>query len=293
MKKIWWIVSLACSVVFYAAAYQWPLEEIVLKKTFGEMKDRNFSCGILLGGAPQDVSAVEAGEVLFVHREEGDLSGIPSGLGNFIILEHERSLVSLYAHLDSLDGALYDGGSLGSGGYIGRTGSSGEAPGTQLYLEIVDKEFDRMVNPLHLLPPLNDSLSPVIEEVRVRMEESFSLEEVNSLPSGEGELYVTLYDPSQFLQFFRPMAPYRINIFANGEELFYQTFEAIEAREGTLMLVSQREQRSFNALYADKNQYRVGTYTFNPGETILEVIVSDFFGNETAKTYRLRILAGS
>ena len=294
MKKRHGIIIVLFCFSSIVMAYQWPVENVILMRTFGEGLERNFSCGILLSGGSQDVVAVEEGEVIFIQNREEDLSGIPSGLGNFVVLEHERSLVSLYAHLERLNEKLLGGGTLGAGDILGQIVNTGEASGAEFYLEFIDKEFNRMVNPLRLLPILNDSLSPVIEAVEVAMGEKFSLvEEDGEVPAGEGELFLTLYDPSRFHPFLRPTAPYRIALFINGEEFFYQTFEIIEAREGALKLITQKEQRSFEDLYADKNRYRVGKYIFNPGETFLEVIVSDFFGNETAKTYRFKVFAGS
>ena len=273
-------------------AYQWPVEDFILIKTFGDGLEGNFSCGVFLGGGPQDVAAVEDGDVIFIQDQDEGLSDLPSGLGNFVVLEHERSLVSLYANLYSLNGELLSGGSLKGGEPLGTIANTGEPSGVAFYLEMMDREFNRIVNPLRLLPLLEDSIFPVIENVEVVMEERFFLtEEGREVSSGEGELFAILYDPSQFHPFLQPTAPYRINLFINGEEFFYQPFEVIEARQGALTLITQKDQRSFQDLYAGKNRFRMGKYAFNPGETILEVIVSDFFGNETTKTYPVRILA--
>ena len=268
-------------------SFQWPRSDVVLIKTFGEQREKNFNTGLLLGGPLQEVRAIEGGIPVFIHQE-GDLSGIPSGLGNFAVLEHERGLVSLYAHLGDifLDNSL----SYREEGYVlGTTGSTGDAPGNQLFLEVVDKEFNRMVNPFLLLPPRRDSVSPVIESVEVNREESFFLGSAETLPAGEGKVFITLYDPSQYYPFFRPMAPFRISLFANGEEIFFQSFEAIEARKGTLYLVSQKNQRSHNDLYAGPYRYYAGSYVFNPGETKIEVIVSDYTGNTSTANFSVKV----
>lgn len=268
-------------------SFQWPLDEIVLMKTFAEPKEKNFNTGLLFGGPVQDVHAIEGGAPVFIH-EEGDLSGIPSGLGNFVVLEHERGLVSLYAHLDEL--SLDDQPAYVEEGFIlGTTGTSGDAPGNQLFLEVVDKEFNRMVNPLLLLPPRRDTLPPVIESVEVYRDQSFLLGSTDVLPAGEGRVFITLYDPSQSYPFFRPMAPFRISLFANGEELFFQSFEAIEARKGTLYLVSQKGQRSFSDLYAGPYRYYAGSFLFNPGETRIELIVSDYTGNTAKANFSVKV----
>jgi len=268
-------------------SFQWPLEEVILMKTFGEPKENNFNTGLLFGGPAQEVNAIEGGTPLFIH-EEGDLSGIPSGLGNFIVLEHQRGLVSLYAHLNEL---FPDGqpSYVEEGFVLGTTGDSGDAPGNQLFLEVVDKEFNRMVNPFLLLPPRRDTLAPVIESVEVYRDQPFILGATDVLPAGEGRVFITLYDPSQHYPFFRPMAPFKISLFANGEELFFQSFDAIEARKGTLYLVSQKSQRSYSELYSGPYRYFAGTFLFNPGETKIELIVSDYAGNTAKANYSVKV----
>ncbi|MBI9103265.1 MAG: M23 family metallopeptidase [Spirochaetales bacterium] len=271
------------------SAFEWPVDEVVMKNTFGEKSGRDFNTGITLGGPRQAVHSADFGEIVFYYNEDEEF--LPSGLGNFIVVEHPRSLYSIYSHLES--------GYFGSpGGYeltpedtLGWVGNTGDATGLQLNLEIVDLEFDQMVNPLNLLPPKSDKSAPVVDGVWIFEDEWKVLEDGQSLLPGERELFVSVWDQSVELPYFRPMAPYKLNVFTNGEEIFYQAFEAVEAKEGVLYLVSKQDYRSFSNLYNDEGYIRIGSYTFNPGETILEVVASDYRGNKEFYNISIKVSA--
>jgi len=283
--------------VFSLPAFQWPVDQVVLKQTFGEADEGAFNTGLTLGGGRQEVKPISDGEVLYYYRDEQGPGAIPSGLGNFVVLEHERSLFSVYSHLEPdspvLEGTRSLTGVTGDS-VIGYVGLSGDAPGRELNLEIVDLEFNQMVNPLKLLPPLKDTTRPVVEGVFFRQRGEWEpLAEGMSLAAGEKELFISAYDQSESVPYLRPMAPFRISVFANGEEIFYQTFEAVESRDRELYLVSRQDLRSFRELYADDRHIRIGILKLNPGETILEIIVTDYRGNRSLRNLKFRVLPES
>ncbi len=284
------IFGILIIVLFPLLGFEWPVDEIVLKKTFGEDYGGIFNSGITLGGGRQEVSSVDAGEVIFYFSEHETSIGFPSGLGNFVVVEHKRSLYSIYSHLEEIMMHVDTDYKITSADTLGWVGDSGDAPGLQLGLEIVDLEFNQMVNPLKLLPPRADSSRPVIAGLWMADDGWKLLEDGESLFPGEREIFISVYDQSGDVPYFRPMAPYKINVFANGEEIFFQTFESIEARNGELFLITKQNFRSFSQLYNEEGFIRLGNYTFNPGETIFEIIVSDFRGNKTFSNIDLQVV---
>lgn len=78
----------------------------------------------LPAGTP--VEPVEAGRVVF--------SGVQSGYGQVVVVDHGEGVRSVYAHLQSR--SVDVGQEVGSGTVIGRVGSSGRATGPHLHLEI-------------------------------------------------------------------------------------------------------------------------------------------------------------
>ena len=271
-------------------AYQWPVENIVLKQTFGENNNGSFLSGISLGGNRQSVRPVEAGEIVFYFNEEQEYAPLPSGLGNFVVVRHDRNLFSMYSHLEMLpDFSLDKNAVLGLEDSFAFVGQSGEAMGLQLNLEIIDLEFNQLVNPLKILPPLRDTIRPTIGEVFINQGGWVPLQNAGSIIPGVYDVAVEIYDQSQWVRYSRPMAPFRINIFINGEEIFFQIFDALESKNGKLYLVSRQAQRSFNELYTPEGNIFAGHYNFAPGEAGIEIIVTDFQENRTVKNLKVLV----
>lgn len=56
--------------------------------------------------------------------------------GNFVKIEHENGFSTLYAHLEYVDGSIYDGKYVNKGEVLGYMGESGNAYGRHLHFEV-------------------------------------------------------------------------------------------------------------------------------------------------------------
>jgi hypothetical protein len=275
-------------------AFNWPLDQVILTATFGEHRGDHFHAGIDLGGGEQSIYPISPGELVFYYREGEDYSSLPTGLGNFLVLQHQGAIRSLYAHLaeGSIDpqSRLYD-----RGRPLGMVGSSGYSSGIHLHLTIIDSEMGTIINPLLLLPPLSDGQAPEIREVyllngqdRIDLENGIAVQGIGT----EGELFATIYDLREDVSFLWRLAPYKVFLAQDGREISAFTFDSLHSTqpESTQQLVLLNTMKSFTEIYESPWRLSLGKIKLVPGETTVTVFASDFAGNESFKEYTLIVL---
>jgi len=274
--------------VFNINAFQWPVSEISVLASFGQNEFGCFLKGINLGGSSQDVKALDSGELVFYsHQGESPLD-LPSGLGTYVIYQHDNGIRSLYGHLqdnsihtDKLIVSLED--------LIGKTGNTGMDPGSMLYLQLIDTEFKKYINPLLSLPLLNDQLKPRIKNVYLLSRgKKIILNSKTNIKSGVFGLVADIRDSGANTGFYNPIAPFLISLYLNGENLANISFESLKVVDGN-MLLQESDGISFEKLYKNDWEYFLGEFEFNPGDIMIEISVKDFSGNEGVKLIPLKI----
>jgi hypothetical protein len=275
-------------------AFDWPLDQIVLTSTFGEHRGDHFHGGIDLGGGDQPIYPISPGELVFYYREDEDYTSLPTGLGNFLVLQHQGGVQSIYAHLA--------GGSLDPNRRffdrsrdLGTVGSSGYSSGKHLHLTIIDTEMGTIINPLLLLPPLPDGQAPEIKELYLEIgQELISLEDGMSLNRSEGRLFATVYDLREDVSFLWKLAPYKVFLYQDGREISAFTFDSLYSgplsAEGSEDLVLVNTEMDFSDVYDSSWRLNLGSINLVPGKTTLTVFAADFAGNESFKEYTLTVL---
>ena len=275
-------------------AFDWPLDQIVLTSTFGEHRGDHFHGGIDLGGGEQPIVPISPGEVVFYYRESEDYTSLPTGLGNFLVLQHQGGVQSLYAHLagGSLDPKpkLYDRSRV-----LGTVGSSGYSSGKHLHLTIIDTEMGTVINPLLLLPPLPDGQAPEIKGLYLQTgQERIALEDGMSLNRSEGRLFATVYDLREDVSFLWKLAPYKVFLYQDGREISAFTFDSLysppPSAQSTGNLVLVNTEMDFADVYDSSWSLSLGAINLVPGGTTLAVFAADFTGNESFKEYTLTVL---
>ena len=95
-------------VMFLLSSFRWPVDVTVLTATFGESRYDHYHNGIDLGGGEQDIYPVSGGRIIYREEEHTRADGFPAGLGSFMVIEHDRGLRTLYAHMkaNSMTGDL-------------------------------------------------------------------------------------------------------------------------------------------------------------------------------------------
>ncbi len=274
-------------------AFQWPVDTPILTATFCESRWSHFHGGIDIGGGEQEIRPIEDGEVIFFFDQERSTSKLPTGLGNFLVVEHARGIRSLYAHLkqDSLDTGKIDVSKNDVLGIIGDTGSSF---GKHLHLEVSDKELRQVVNPMRLLPELPDRIAPTINNIQL-VPGGFEGESAATIPFAEryepypGDeiapgvwtVLLDVFDLSEHVTYFCPMAPYRVQIFLNGQLSRSLVFDGL-GENGNRLEFIQAKGVYFGAFYLDDWLINAGSVSIPEGAVRIEIVVSDYAGNEAS-----------
>jgi Peptidase family M23 len=286
MKKIICYLFILNTVIVYSL--QWPVENLDITSTFGEKMGDYYLSGIDIGGGEQDVVSVSEGRVVYYHEEDSPVSDLPSGLGSFIVIEHERSLKTSYAHLKK-GSVLKNRPNVNRGEKIGVIGDTGASSGKLLHFEVVDGELNQIVNPLKLLSERNDKSKPIIKNIYLKLADSEKRAlsgRREKVQTGNYSLFAQVYDICETSDYFCPTAPYSISVYLNGEEVIEVLYDSLVIENGKMVMSS-------NSLTADKYYISEDDWTINigeinliPGTIRLELSVKDFAGNETTR-YRL------
>ena len=290
MKNIFLICFLLSTVFLFSL--QWPVESPVLKANFGEKSGSHYNAGIDIISQNQDVFAVDSGEIVYYQEENNHFSALPSGLGNFIVIEHDNLLRTTYGHLEEIF-AGREKVNVVAGEVIGRSGDSGASSGRYLYFQLTDREFNELVNPLVLLPGIDDNTNPVIRDLFLKNSEEAEyriLENNVEINAGVYDLSATIYDFSRNMNSFFQIAPYTIRVYINGEETQYIIYNSIKISDNCLVLSSNN--RNIKDYYIDNDNWQVylGQFAFEPGAIGIEISASDFKGNETIREFRITSL---
>jgi hypothetical protein len=221
------------------------------------------------------------GELVFRHEENADYSSLPRGVGSFAVIRHQDDVLSVYCHLrrDLARPALT---TFTVRDPVGVTGDTGASEGTHLHFSVYDGQTGSWVNPLSLLPPVADRESPVVKRIALRRGDRVTdLAPGIVVPSGPAEVLVEAYDVRGDVRYLWPLAPYAVRLVLNGAEVARFAFEALEVREGRMVLLGTV--LAALDVYATDRLLRLGTVDLRGGESHLIAVVRDFAGNEAAR----------
>ncbi len=287
-------LSIVFSLLFFSLsallvqAFNWPVTEPVVASTFGQNKWDTFGSGIEILGEGVEVRPSEDGEVIF-YDSGSRYSELPGGLGPFAVIEHTRKIRTLYSGL-----ALSDGISrlktVTTADVLGTAGSDEEPGSPNLYFSVIDSEFEQFVNPLLLLNSIVDNKAPVIKEIGVENESGYTQVDGKAIiQAGKATILADVYDPCMSDKYYSRMAPFKIHLFLNGEEIFYVNFESLRSEEGDSIVQTETELRHSD-FYSDNGFISFGETTLVPGDSRFELLVSDYSGNETGRTFQLTVI---
>jgi len=184
---------------------------------------------------------------------------------------------------------------------VGVAGDTGLSEGTHVSLMIFDHEEGTVLNPIKkdkspLRPMLEPdqgagavpSAGPVIEAVYMRRGRDMT-ELSPGMPAapGEVEILARTYDRSDFVSFSRNLAPYRLYLSHTGQSIATLVFDALEERDGRLVLVHTR--LDCDDIYYDDWIYRLGNLTLVEGVNRIQIRVQDFLGRETSVEIPVRV----
>lgn len=289
-RKVWIAVIIGILFAEIAAAFEWPVSNTRLVSTFGQSRWGDYLKGVELYSEDGRVEPVDSGEIIF--RSTEDPAGprrCPSGLGNMAVVQHERGIRSVYGHLAApVDPGLTI---IKQNQLIGEIGSSGMVEGRFLYLQIIDSEVSRYVNPLLSLPSIADRVRPNIEDMMLSNSiTDYPLQNGLRIMQGDYVLRMKAYDTSAAMDTFRPMAVYSVKLYVNGEERQSFSFESL-AIEDWRTVPAGRSDLPHQFMYGNGESISLSSVVLQPGEAIIEVVAADFAGNESIRTTRIQVVA--
>lgn len=286
VRLVYLLPVLLC--LFRIHSLEWPVDGVVLKKTFGEKLDGGGHIGgvVVVGG--EQVYPISEGRVVLIHEEGSREWELPSGLGNFVVVEHPMEIFSIYSGLEVIasDGLPLE---VGHRDLLGTLPGVGSVMGGELYLEIVDRQFAHLVNPLLALPPLLDTTAPVIEKVIIATDPPTNINEQPEIPPGSWGIEVATYDPNPDFPYLHTKTPIRIEVYANGERIFQLPFEIIGFEDGVPHLLTAGDGHPLEEIWGSRGGYMLGVYSFRTGEITLRVEVSDYSDNESVGVFKITV----
>jgi len=125
----------------YAGSLRWPVDAGIISSEYGERWGKMHKGLDIAADVGEPVYAIADGEVIYA----GD--GL-RGYGNVVIVRHDRTMSSLYAHNSELK--VKQGDRVTQGTLVALLGSTGHSTGPHVHFEI--REGDAAVNPHTVLP---------------------------------------------------------------------------------------------------------------------------------------------
>jgi len=255
-------------------AWEWPVPLREIQATFGQQVPGGTLRGIEIAGGAQPVFPVEQGVVVFAHRASG---AFPSPFGSYVVVEHEQAFRSIYAHLSS-ESLPPVGREVTPATQIAVAGESGYIGGRALRLYLYDSRNQVFVNPLLLLPDLEDTAAPQIVSVFAEGERGlFSVSGSQVIPAGRYTLSARIIDTLARGRQATALAPYEIAMFVDGQEQFQMSADGISYQSGELEIAPAG---NGTEIYGEDGLWVLGEITVQSGSTEVEIVARDFAGNE-------------
>jgi hypothetical protein len=286
MKKYFFLVLFSIPTVMFA--FDWPVEKKNISTNFCQNKSGDFNVGMVFSANDEPVFPIAEGDIIFSHEEGETVSRIPYGLGSFVAISHEGGIQSVYSHLKK--GSLNKNATkIQKKEQIGLTGNTGSSTGNNMFLEIFNGEDYEILNPVKNLSPLQkDSVIPVIREIRLKSETtSVRIDNAKTIINGKYEVLVNTYDPGDDIMRSNSLAPYKLSVSLNGNEIMSITFAAL--KEKKYELVTTITEKNFKDIFESSDFYRLGFVDLVEGKHHIQVISSDFVGNHSIKDIFLEV----
>ncbi len=282
MKKILFPFVLFVFILFPCFSLEWPSEEQDFAILFGQkhIACKTFSKGIIFEHV-KTVRASEHGKHL-INIDE-DYSAFPSSLGNAIIFIHEDGLQTIYGNLK--DTNLFSSrNKTEASTAIGQSGDSGWCEDEALIFQVVDTKKQVFINPLLLLPAVEDNIRPKIDSVILidKNKREINLEKTKIIKKGSYKLYANIYDKIKKDK-EGSLSPFRVTVLINGINVISVPFEVLKTENQNCIL--QEAKISAKDLYQTEGKMHFGDLNLTSGKIDLTINARDISGNEVIKTF--------
>ncbi|MCE9500881.1 MAG: M23 family metallopeptidase [Leptospira sp.] len=271
---------------FPGKKFLWPIksEKISekLSSLFGESRGDHFHNGLDLSSANEEVRSIAAGKIVYYKYSEDFPFENETGAGNSIWLSHGESILSAYYHLkDGKIKSLSVKNSVDQNEKIGISGNTGHSSGSHLHFVIATENGKKIINPLKILPPVQDFISPEIGGLTITVGDKFT--NINDGDyinvSKNYPITVVVFDKGEKSGQRRGIRDIAFTF--NGKPVKESKFSEISLLRGNWV---SDDGLPYDELFFNDN-YLVGDLPLKSGENIISVAVSDFHGNTANKMF--------
>jgi len=264
-------------------AYRWPMPDAGLRFAFGTRRQAVFLRGLEFENQEGLVQAVADGELLFYANKASLPGGFPVPTGSLVAVAHQQAIISVYTglkleSLDSLAETIYEGDTLG------RSDSRPDGNLTAFFL--YDRKAGTFINPLSLLPQLNDTRPPQLRSLMlVSGSTLLPIEQARAVVQGQYRLVADAIDVLP-----TPVAaiPFSISLLINGVERQRFVYDSVQAVQGRLVLPSALN-RQQSSLFTAAGHIDLGTYMLASGSTVISLVINDFNRNRLERSWTVTV----
>ena len=280
MNKGVMIFLLCLAGRYSAAAFQWPSDPESLSHAFCGTDENRIYKGLQFV-SPEDIKPFDRGSVIFRYTPD-PFSSFSGGDSTLLVLEHENGFQSVYEGLkeedvDQIPEKVYDRFSF----------LTGNAP-EEYRFAIRDARLKRLVNPLLLLPGLEDNMPPELESMDLIDGDGnqFRISRGVEIPAGVYKVYLGISDRIGTATSLQIM-PYRVSLYNLGSlqaerelDTLIQAGNSLALQDGTVL----------GRIFSRDGQFYLGEMTLNSGVASLEIVMEDFIGNEKIEKFGFTVL---
>ena len=262
-------------------SYRWPVNSGVITSTYGESRGDHFHDGIDMISPDDNVHPIEQGTLLFTWNKSLFPLENYWGGGNFKILVHNNGSLSVYMHLQDIDNLKE---SYSESDTLGQVGDTGHSYGKHIHFSVLNPGNRESINPFGLLPAYADVKAPEIKNFYIRIENRYIMIKDNS-DIRLTKHYPLLVEIKDTIKGNENLGLYNIKAVFNGKEVLNYNFYKIDYSANGLAVNS----RTFNDIYDEKGYYKINGLTYNDGINTISVVVSDYNGNSSEKTFSMNV----
>src|SRR6056297_80123 len=277
-------ISLYICIVFlvlFSASFRWPAENITITSTFGESRGNHFHDGMDVISSDRKIYPVADGELFFFwDRSVFPLNDYP-GLGNYRIVRHNDTLYSLYAHLEDDVPKKY---TYSSEDLLGMMANTGRSYGRHLHFTLIERKTGKSVNPMKVLPGVDDIKPPVINGLFIRIDDHYySIREGSNIRLTRH--YPLLIDIFDSIKGSEKCGVYSLDVSVNDKKVYSVTFDAIGNSKNGLTISGN----IFHSLFDEKGYYKIPKVSYRDGVNTVTVSARDFSGHTSTKKYSFNV----
>jgi hypothetical protein len=278
-----------------ASAFDWPFDVLTVLHGFGDEVEGALLPGVIVEGLQGDPVNTHEGEVIFTNDSRTSLhQKLPTGLGNFVAFAHPEGLRSIIAQLDVEEilpeGTWAQGQRLGQQNYP-TSDAEGvqpvlrDLPRPQVAVFYLDQNEDLVLNPMNVIPRSPQDVPPVIQQFRVKLENSevwLPVRNLIRIPVTDADVQVVAFDQNPDRS---PRNVFSIQAFLNGSEIFTYVLDKLDVEEGEW--VDAQFRIPLDQVLSQGFTWDLGEVFFNQGAYTLVVEVTDTQGNVVRREIRL------